>query len=140
MDLIQILKKPGRQRKQNENDIAISLLKSIEFFTHHNIPDKNYMDLLQNIELLEIPKQGLVFDFDTDGDLFYIILAGEVAIYIPDKESAELHRKRSVFEQTQVLSVFGNKMNFKQVATLGAGKSFGELALISGGTRKARIE
>lgn len=97
------------------------------------------MDLSQSIQILELKKNEIVFEFGSFGELFYIILSGEVAVFIPDKESGEQHRKRSVFAVTQLMQDLDEQIKFIEITRIGAGKSFGELALESGGTRSARI-
>lgn len=101
--MVKILKKPGRQRKANENDLVISLIKGITFFKVSilflelfrlvTFLRNNYIDISQAIQLLELPATATVFEYDSYGDLFYIILEGEVSVHVPDKASGEQYRK-----------------------------------------------
>jgi hypothetical protein len=49
------------------------------------MPEKNLLDLAQCLSLLEIKEGDLVFDYNSEGDLFYIILEGTVSVLIPDQ-------------------------------------------------------
>ncbi|CAI2387493.1 unnamed protein product [Moneuplotes crassus] len=137
-----ILRKPNSQRSYKDNEKTASVIKNLKFIKEQNLPDKNLLDLAQCLNLLEMEDGDLVFDYGTEGDLFYIILSGAVSILIPDKKSGEEARNLSIFEQTQL----GQKamlelLNFFEIAKLVSGSSFGELALLNSGDgkRKARI-
>lgn len=45
----------------------------------------NFQDIAQSLSLLELASGEIVFEYDSVGDLFYIILSGTVAVFIPDK-------------------------------------------------------
>ncbi|CAI2361678.1 unnamed protein product [Moneuplotes crassus] len=137
-----ILNKPSSQRSHKDNEKTASVIRNLKFIKEQNMPDKNLLDLAQCMDLLEIKEGDLVFDYGTEGDLFYIILSGVVSILIPDKKSGERTRKLSIFEQTQLgQQALLELLNFFEIAKLVAGSSFGELALLNtgDGKRKARI-
>jgi CRP-like cAMP-binding protein len=72
-------------RTHKENATTAKILKSIKFIKEQNLPEKNLQDLAQCLQLLEMDKGEIVFDYDSLGDLFYIILTGSVSVLIPDK-------------------------------------------------------
>lgn len=63
-------------------------MKTIKFIKEQNMPEKNLLDLAQCLSLLEIKEGDLVFDYNSEGDLFYIILEGTVSVLIPDQGNA----------------------------------------------------
>ena len=86
----------------------------------------------------------MIFDFNTVGDKFYLILEGEVGVYIGirkkgEHEAVQANRVSQVFDITQLSLKIEDLFKFQKVVTLGAGKGFGELALINNAPRKARI-
>lgn len=83
--MLQILGKHIKQRTHKENEKIVPFIKSIQFFSERDIPEKNYIDIAQSLSLLEMEKDDIVFEFDSVGDLFYIIISGTVSVFIPDK-------------------------------------------------------
>jgi CRP-like cAMP-binding protein len=45
----------------------------------------NYSDIAQCLTYLELPAQAIVFEYGSIGDLFYIILRGDVKVLVPNQ-------------------------------------------------------
>lgn len=114
--LISILQKPLSKRTASDTNLLASLLDSIKFFKERklSLKDLHYVAKYLTYVFCE-PKQCIIKCYDS-GDTFYIILKGCVSVNVPIKSTNELGEV---------------KVEFKDVATLDAGKSFGELALIT---------
>ena len=133
----------------------------IQFFRDAN-HDANELDsfLSTCCEMMTyefIPNNNIVFNFGEKGQKFYIILKGQIEIFIP-KNEAEIKReieelqaktqasdKRNappIKKQEQILppNYYTNGvLKFRGIKTLGAGFYFGELALTNDKPRAATI-
>jgi CRP-like cAMP-binding protein len=114
--LLSIIQKPPKKRSAGDIDLLASLLDSIKFFKERklSLKDLHYVAKYLTYVYCEVSK-CIIKCFDS-GDTFYIIIKGSVSVNIPIK---------STNEQGEI------RVDFKDVATLDAGKSFGELALIT---------
>lgn len=45
----------------------------------------NYFDIAQCLTYLELPAGAIVFEYGSIGDLFYIILGGDVKVLVPNQ-------------------------------------------------------
>ena len=112
------MKKPKYQKKIEDIDAVIKLLKTITFFKNQKeLTYQDYVIICYNLKYEQFSKDQIIFDYNTIGDKFYIVLAGSVTVLIP-------------------ISINQIPYVFKEVAVLKKGKFFGELALM---TNKARL-
>ena len=116
--IIQYLKRPRFQKKIEDMDAVIKLLKTISFFKNQKeLTYQDYVIICYNLKYEQFKKDEIIFEYNSVGDKFYIVFIGTVSILIPE----------SITQFPYV---------FKEVAILKKGNYFGELALI---TNKARL-
>lgn len=68
-----------------ENQKTADFLHQLKFIKEQHMPEKNLLELAQCLNLLEMKEDDIVFDFEEEADLFYIILVGSVSVLVPDK-------------------------------------------------------
>lgn len=97
--------------------ILIKMLKNIEFFQKSNLlcTSENLLTIAKNLQYQFCRKGEIVFENNTFGNTFYIIVSGSVSVLIPNKD-----------DQGEIIND-----SMKEVCILKSGKCFGELALIS---------
>lgn len=118
--LIQILKLPVRKRSHDDISLIATLLDSIKFFKDNKLSLNDLYHVAQNMTYDLVETDNNVIEYNTYGDKFYIIIKGNVSVLIPIKITNQDGSIQTIF---------------KDVATLGSGKSFGELALITNAKR-----
>ena len=104
---------PSATPAQSGAELASLLLKSGLFSC---IPPSNIERIGELIEPIEVPKNQIVVEQDSEGDHYYIIKHGRCDVLRKGQDGVEMH-----------------------LANLGPGDSFGEEALISGTKRNASI-
>ena len=118
--LIEILKKSPKQRTASDLNVMASLLDAVKFFHDLNIPFDDLRKIGQCLTYNFYNAGTDIIKYNSFGDSFYIIIKGTAAVLSPNKvenEEGEIETE------------------FNEVATLEAGKSFGELALINNARR-----
>ena len=113
--IIKILQKSPKKRNAIDISILASLLYTIKFFKDRDLSfnDLEYLAKVVTYKFFENDEN--IIEYNKFGDIFYVILRGSVSVLIPYKLEDEN----------------GNiQTHFKDMAVLGPGKSFGELALI----------
>ena len=118
-DLIIILKK-SKRRNHADIEVIVKLLSSIKFFKERELSSKDLQFVAQGLSYMCCNPNTNIIEFNSFGDKFYIILKGHATVLIPQKIENE---------NGEIITVFN------PVATLGPGKSFGELALINDARR-----
>jgi len=112
--LKKVLSKPIDQRTEAEIYEVTKILKDNQFLAKFSATSQLF-ELVRHMALEKYQPMDLVFNQGDHGDSFYIIHSGRVAIY----------KKQ--------------KTEFIKVRELINGQSFGELALLQGETRKAKV-
>ena len=57
--------------------------RHVSVFSKLQEESETLLALYKNLKFLRISKGETIFEFGDDGDLFYIVLSGEVSIYTP---------------------------------------------------------
>jgi CRP-like cAMP-binding protein len=104
-----LLKKPNERTPDDIDDI-LTIVEDNEFLKQFK-NSKALRELCRYMKLQHFNARDTIFEQDDEGDCFYIIYSGRVAVYVHDKQVAELNK----------------------------GKYFGELSLIFGDKRSATI-
>lgn len=81
------------------------------------LPKEKWEEITHAVEKLTVAPRSIVFRQGDPGDCFYIITSGKVRVFRKDKDGLET-----------------------QLSVLGAGESFGEMALLTGEARSANVE
>jgi hypothetical protein len=112
----EILHKAPEDRLQHELDTLSTLIKNVKFF--NNVPHHVREELCRVMYVQDVPfHHKTVFKQGDEGETFYIILLGAFEVRVQGDDG----------QRTST------------VATLNAGESFGELALITDERRSATI-
>ena len=72
------------------------------------------MSLYRNVSYLEYQNGTTVFNYGEQGELFYIILEGEVIIKVPMPKIIEKPKNKPWLEAKQAIDKFMEKMNLKE--------------------------
>ena len=64
-------------------------MRTIKFFSQRDIDEQDYILFAESMEHKYMPKGRMVFDAGSIGDMFYIILSGEAAVYINIPKDSE---------------------------------------------------
>lgn len=120
--LIAILNTPPSSRSSNSLKQLVNITQDIPFFIkiRTEINECAHRCCSQYMRYLYKSKNEYVFNAGDEGDLFYIILHGSVKVLVPTYVNSD-------------------ETEMTEVATLDAGKSFGELALLRNQRRVATI-
>jgi CRP-like cAMP-binding protein len=78
--------------------------------------------------IIQVPPGEIIFDINEYGDRFYMVVTGDVAIFVPKEE-------RKADEESGVEK--DEYENMVEVCRIGAGRYFGELALVTDSPRCA---
>jgi rhodanese-related sulfurtransferase len=81
------------------------------------LPKEKWEEITHAVEKLTVAPRSIIFRQGDPGDCFYIITSGKVRVFRKDKDGLET-----------------------QLSVLGAGESFGEMALLTGEARSANVE
>jgi rhodanese-related sulfurtransferase len=81
------------------------------------LPKEKWDELSHAFEKLTVAPRSIIFRQGDPGDCFYIITSGKVRVFMKDRDGLET-----------------------QLSVLGAGQSFGEMALLTGEARSANVE
>jgi zinc transporter ZupT len=103
------------ERKQHETRELIELLAKCDLLRH--LPPEEIEAILPYVRTRHLDAGATLFHAGDPGDALYIVAKGEVEVLGGGKEAAEA----------------------RQIAQLGEGHAFGEMALISGGRRTATV-
>ncbi|EGR27328.1 hypothetical protein IMG5_197960 [Ichthyophthirius multifiliis] len=117
--LVNILKKPTEKRTQKDLHILINETKNIGFFYQYIQSGDNdiHYKCCKNMKYQYLNQDQIVFQIDSIGSTFYIILQGTVGVHIR----------------------LPNQTDLRRVKALETGSSFGELALLNNKPRLATI-
>eukprot|EP00347_Sterkiella_histriomuscorum_P005721 403355524 len=158
--IIEILKKPYEKRNQKDLEMLEPLIKSIQFFKEKKLKDKDLTDICKRLRYHYCAPGKNAITHGERGDQFYIILDGQVGVFVPipkqqliEMQKQQQLRSMAIADQsTRSPRSIKNKRStstaqdsnnfiegFREVAQLGPGKSFGELALIQNKPRAATI-
>ena len=58
-------------------------LGQLKFFKQRSLKEKQMNDLIGAMSLMEAPSQKVLFRYGEMGDSFYVILQGQVSVYVP---------------------------------------------------------
>ncbi|CAI2726403.1 unnamed protein product [Schistosoma spindalis] len=135
--IVTSIKKPPNERTTDEiEEICPWFVGKVKFFS--NLKSDIVKDIIKNCEFSERETDDIIIRQFEEGDCFYIILSGQVSIYV---NTELVHDDQEVVHQ-QDESVPAVKHSVERKATnrekcgnyvvsFGTGASFGELALIN---------
>ncbi len=143
--LVGILRKPPVHRSSDDIALLVPLLSKIEFFRSRNLAAADLRSVARCLTYVKAEPGEKIIEYGQLGRTFYIILAGTVGVLVPFKVKKQPSPDQNASGSSAAVDVSGgddgeNKKEeeqeetetiFKEVATLSAGKSFGELALIT---------
>ena len=128
--LISILEKPAGRRHHEDIDRLVPMLNKIEFFKARNLSLTDLRAVAQCLTHSMFKTGEKIIEYGQYGNTFYIVLEGSVSVLVPITvpkkvvESPENPKEEDKDpDETETI--------LKEVAVLGTGKSFGELALIT---------
>ena len=79
-----ILQKPEEQRTSFELDTVLGpLMAGISFFQERNLSTAEMSDICIALQYAQNPANSVVIRYGEQGDMFYIILKGKVAVWVP---------------------------------------------------------
>lgn len=119
-------------------------MRNIKFFSQRDIDESDYILFAESMELCYMPKGRMVFEAGSIGDMFYIILSGEVGVYIDipktdDEKSLGGLMMSNKLKGTAFEMVLGKLKGKYEFMRMRNGDAFGELALINDTPRGASI-
>lgn len=82
MEQLQIFVKEPERRSTEEMKRLLPLMKSIRAFRELDIPDAEYMRLLFSVYMVVFDPKQTIFKAGEAGDCFYIVLHGEVELWL----------------------------------------------------------
>lgn len=147
-NLLQALSMVREMRANHELEAAaVYLHRNIPYFINLTLPQ--IVELCRVAETTTIQGHNILFRQGQIGQAFYVVLSGEVEVWVDDSKEFGLSPSRpantSRSESTNITNTSKNYLNLvsdlgKKVATLTAGDVFGEKALEDGNSeRRASI-
>ena len=74
-------------------------MRKLEFFKNKRyITQMEYKELSLSLDYLEIKKDENIIEYGDEGDLFYIILSGEVKVEVPNPNIKDWSWARSIYQ------------------------------------------
>ena len=151
-----MLSKNSEARTKNEQAAILPMLKTINFFVEREVPTDSYSLIAKHLNYEFFKKGEIVFEKNSEGDKFYIILTGEVGIYVPKQKKETILKMETMskndrkslrnslassrkFHSFLPSHIMKKIENMNRVITFNDGKSFGEMALINNAKRAATI-
>ena len=136
--LRRLIQKPPDQRTVEDLNQLVEYTSGLHFFKELKAKKKKTattkdapLNMMRAARYLKVPKDSAIVQQGEEGSTFYIIISGRVSIHM--KEDGEKIDENG----TNITQIYG-----PLVGILGAGKSFGELALlgtaVKGGVRGVR--
>ena len=136
--LRRLIQKPPVQRTVEDLNQLVEYTSGLHFFKELKAKKKKTattkdapLNMMRAARYLKVPKDSAIVQQGEEGSTFYIIISGRVSIHM--KEDGEKIDENG----TNITQIYG-----PLVGILGAGKSFGELALlgtsVKGGVRGVR--
>ncbi|CAH8508816.1 unnamed protein product [Schistosoma margrebowiei] len=135
--IVTSIKKPPNERTIDEiEEICPWFVGKIKFFS--NLKSDIVKDIIKNCEFSERDTDDIIIRQFEEGDCFYIILSGQVSIYVNTElvhDDQEVVHQQDEFVPAVKHSVERKATNREKcgnyVVSFGTGASFGELALIN---------
>ena len=115
--------------KENKIKEILKTLEDLKFYQVQNKIKKKLMMSKFGIE--KIPKNEIIFRYGEQAKKFYIIIEGEIEVFIPEILKKTL--------KENYLSKMKNSLFNRKICSLGKGKHFGEIGIIENRTRLASI-
>ncbi len=78
-----MLKKQDTVRTAAENKLIVPLIQEIKFFKDHNLKEADLLEVISGLRYKEVSKGTYEMRYGDIGKIFYIILTGEVSIWVP---------------------------------------------------------
>lgn len=124
-----VLKKNPLLRTKEEIDLLANVFSYIGFFQsfQKEFDDETYDELLKKLRYEYGKKDKKIFNYGDMGRKFYIILNGEVSVFVPSTEKNESEGKEDSNDEEKNKK----KREFVKVNVLKTGDSFGEIALLN---------
>ena len=76
---MQAINKPPDERSEEDSTALLPLVSKISFFKQ--LPRRVILRLIKCIQLVEVPRQHVICEQGSDGDLMYIIISGSCAVF-----------------------------------------------------------
>ncbi|CAH8498351.1 unnamed protein product [Schistosoma intercalatum] len=135
--IVTSIKKPPNERTIDEiEEICPWFVGKVKFFS--NLKSDIVKDIIKNCEFSERETDDIIIRQFEEGDCFYIILSGQVSIYVNTElvhDDQEVVHQQDEFVPAVKHSVERKATNREKcgnyVVSFGTGASFGELALIN---------
>eukprot|EP00347_Sterkiella_histriomuscorum_P023290 403335214 len=105
-----ILNKPSNLRNDHDLEKLVPLIKTIEFFYQRDIKDADFPDIVQCLTYEHIEKGNDVFEYNSMGDKFYIILKGTVSVWIPNPDNKDFKKKFEDFQKHRQIVKIGQQV------------------------------
>ena len=93
------MNKSNNQRSDHDLEKLVPLIKTIEFFYQRDIKDSDFSEIVQCLQYEHMEKGKDVFEYNSMGDKFYIILKGTVSVMIPNPDHKDFKRKFEEFQK-----------------------------------------
>ena len=81
--IVNILTKSQEQRSQYDLKTLVPLMENIRFFKERKIKTKELFEICNGLEYFKSPENSYVIKYGEEGDKFYIILQGQVSVWVP---------------------------------------------------------
>lgn len=128
-EITRLLLIPTSSRTTSDSDYLVRLTQCLKFF--NDMPAHIHIACVQTMKVAYFQKGEVVFHHGDAGDSFCIILKGCVEIMVP---GFKLSKK--LLEESKAAT----EDDLVQIATLDAGATFGELALLNNEPRAATVK
>eukprot|EP00347_Sterkiella_histriomuscorum_P020337 403338195 len=114
--IIEILKKPYEKRNQKDLEMLEPLIKSIQFFKEKKLKDKDLTDICKRLRYHYCAPGKNAITHGERGDQFYIILDGQVGVFvpIPKQQQIEMQKQQQLQQQSVIQAQQDQKTEFNK--------------------------
>ena len=84
--IVKSLKKEREERNKTDYEHLVRYFTKINVFKKHGIDGSDLEKVIQPMTHLYAPKKTVLFRYEEEGDVFFIIISGKIQLWLPNPE------------------------------------------------------
>ena len=96
--VVKCLKKERDERTRGDYENMIRYFQKIHVFKKHGIDGGDLEKVIQPMTHMYAPKKTVIFKYQDEGDVFFIIISGKIQLWLPNPEIDAVKHERKDLE------------------------------------------